>query len=391
MKIYIKDFGLSCALGNSKEEVATNLFDYNYQGKREVFKLVDGQTSPRFIVGGELPIIPDSLKQFDSRNNQLLLMALLEMKESIDLALTQVGKSKLGVIIGTSTSGIAEGIDALKNISENKLPSDFNYQLQEIGSPSEFIKSYLGLESVTYTISTACSSSARSFIEARNMIEAGICDAVIVGGGDSLNDLTLNGFHCLEALSLKQTNPMSKNRDGINIGEGAALFLLTKDKSDIQYLGGGSSSDAYHISSPDPSGAGAKSAMQAALNEAAIESSDVDYINLHGTGTPKNDEMESIAVAQTFTHGPLVSSTKPLVGHCLGAAGGLEIAFCALILSSTLNPNGVIPAHHWDEELDPTLSVLNLTGSVSNQSPQVCMSNSYAFGGNNASIIIGKS
>jgi 3-oxoacyl-[acyl-carrier-protein] synthase-1 len=391
MKVYIKDYGLSCALGNSKEEVAKNLFDFNFKGKSEEFKLVDGQTSPRFIVSGDLPKIPNHLKQYDSRNNRLILMSLLEIKKSIDLVLAKVGKSRLGVIIGTSTSGIAEGIDALKASSGNKLPANFNYQLQEIGSPSAFIEAYLGLESITYTISTACSSSARSFIEAKSMMDAGICDAVIVGGSDSLNELTLNGFHCLEALSLQQTNPMSKNRNGINIGEGAAIFLLTKDKSELEYLGGGSSSDAHHISSPDPSGAGAKAAMEMALRQASIKSSGVDYINLHGTGTPKNDEMEAIAVAETFIHAPFVSSTKPLIGHCLGAAGGLEIAFCALTLSTELNPDGVIPAHHWDGEVDPNLSTLNLTGVVKGSYPKVCMSNSYAFGGNNASIIIGKS
>jgi 3-oxoacyl-[acyl-carrier-protein] synthase I len=199
--------------------------------------------------------------------------------------------------------------------------------------------------------------------------------------------LTLNGFAALESMSSQRCNPLSRNRRGINIGEGAALFLMTRDEAPYALLGIGESSDAHHISAPDPQGIGAESAMRGALIDAKIAAARVDYLNLHATATPKNDEMESHAVARVFPEGVPTSGTKPLTGHCLGAAGGIEIAFCWLALR-----NGRLPQHLWDGDADPALPRLSLVGEdahLNGSSTRVCMSNSFAFGGNNISVLIG--
>ncbi len=391
MKIFINNYSLICSLGSTKEEVSKKLFSEKLLNDPKMYELVDKQVTPTFDITCDLPAIPAELAKYNSRNNQFILKCLNDLSSEISGMIQKYGSSRIGVVFGTSTSGIDEGIKAMSSARDGKLPDKYDYSIQEIGSPSSFIKEKLNLESIAYTISTACSSGARAFIEGKNLIKNGICDVVIVGGSDSLNDLTLNGFHCLEAISLKRTNPFSKNRTGINIGEGCALFLLTSEnlsqKPSLELLGAGESTDAYHISSPDPSGEGAASAMKMALAQAKLEPSNIDYINLHGTGTIKNDEMEAKAVSSLFKNTP-VSSTKPLVGHTLGAAGAIEAAFCALSLEKEYS-NGSLPIHFFDGEEDEELEKLNFVKNKSNVSPLICMSNSYAFGGNNASLIIG--
>jgi len=388
MRVFIQNFSLNCALGSTKENIAKKLFHTQKLNESSSFRLIDQSNTPVLKVEEDLPVIPKELKNFHSRNNQLILKTIIEIREDIDLLKSKYGAKRIGVVFGTSTSGVDEGIRALKLASDEALPESYKYEVQEIGSPSSFIKEYLRLESIAYTISTACTSGARTFIEARNLLKNDICDVVIVGGSDSLNDLTLNGFHSLEAISLERTNPMSKKRKGINIGEGCALFLLTKEKSQLELLGCGESTDAYHISSPDPSGAGAIAAMKMALEDAKIDTDKIDYINLHGTGTIKNDEMEALAVSSLFRNSPLVSSTKPFVGHTLGAAGAIELAFCALCLDQKLSESK-LPVHHWDECIDEGIASLNFVKSKSSKDVKVCMSNSYAFGGNNVSLILG--
>jgi 3-oxoacyl-[acyl-carrier-protein] synthase-1 len=390
--IYINSFALNCALGESNEEIATNLFSSELS-ECEFSTLVDNSITPIFKSPSVLNPLPIKFKKFNTRNNQLALHTLRYLETEIDCLKSTYGSDRIGVVLGTSTSGISDGIDALRSshtLNTGELPDEYDYYHQEIGSLSDFVKSYLSLNCVSYTISTACTSGARSFIEGKALIENGICDAVIVGGCDTLNDLTLNGFHCLEAISHQRTNPFSNNRDGINIGEGAAFFILSREKSPLALLGTGESSDAYHISSPDPSGKGAVTAMSNAIESAGLKPCDIDYINLHGTGTLKNDEMESLAVTTLFSDQVVsVSSTKPMVGHTLGAAGALEVGFCALCLGD-LNINKTLPIHFYDGVVDESISKLSLVTSLEAQSTQICMSNSYAFGGNNASIVLGK-
>jgi 3-oxoacyl-[acyl-carrier-protein] synthase-1 len=206
--------------------------------------------------------------------------------------------------------------------------------------------------------------------------------------------LTLNGFSALEAVSEQRCNPFSANRNGINIGEAAVLFLMSKSASDgqsIALLGSGASSDAHHISAPEPSGRGARQAMHKALSRAALQPSQISYLNLHGTATQHNDAMESLAVAALFPDGVPCSSTKPMTGHTLGAAGALEAAFCWLSLSAD-NPEHALAPHIWDGQADPDLPALNWVtpaDRLASIAPRFLMSNSFAFGGNNVSLIIG--
>ena len=228
-------------------------------------------------------------------------------------------------------------------------------------------------------------------VTARNLLRLCLCDAVITGGADSLCKLTLNGFASLESATASLCNPMSRNRCGINVGEAAALFVLRREHSDVALLGAGASSDAYHISSPDPSGRGAEAAMREAFRDASLDPlTGLGYLNLHATATPKNDEMESLATARVFPGGVPCSGTKPLTGHTLGASAATELAFCWLTLHPGWNPGRRLPPHRWDEEADPALPSLRLTDSDSRlEGPGLCMSNAFAFGGNNLSLLIG--
>jgi 3-oxoacyl-[acyl-carrier-protein] synthase-1 len=224
------------------------------------------------------------------------------------------------------------------------------------------------------------------------MIQSGLCDAVVAGGVDTLCKLTVRGFAALEATSKGIANPFSRHRDGINLGEGAALFLLSRDPSSIELLGVGETSDAYHISAPDPEGRGAEAAVRAALDDADCAPGNIGYVNLHGTGTQLNDAMESAMMARVFGRESVpASSTKPLTGHLLGAAAATELAFCWLALSG-YNAARELPVHHWDGERDALLDPLALVAPgtrLAERGRRCLMSNSFAFGGSNLSLVIG--
>ncbi|HSI38108.1 MAG TPA: beta-ketoacyl-[acyl-carrier-protein] synthase family protein [Methylotenera sp.] len=385
---YLSDLGIINALGCGADEVAQGLFTGDTSG----LVLEDGWLSQgRARVGrarGILPNIPAHLSEYACRNNQLLLAALAQIENSVESILTRFSRQRIGVVLGSSTSGMAEGEAAVAlHHHTGQLPKDYHYRQQELGMPALFLARYLNLSGPAYTISNACTSSAKAFQSARNLLRHGICDAVLVGGVDSLCKLTINGFTSLESTTTQLNNPMSQNRCGINIGEGAALFLMTTDEAAIELLGIGESSDAYHISAPHPDGLGAESAMRFALADAKLNAHDISYLNLHATATRKNDEMESHAVARVFSDGVACSGTKPMTGHTLGAAAATELAFCWLALK-----NNQLPPHIWDQSVDPTLSSINLIGTAekfTHNLQRACMSNSFAFGGSNVSLIVG--
>ena len=230
------------------------------------------------------------------------------------------GRHRIGVVLGTSTSGIEASERAVAHrLSQGAFPPEFHYRQQEIGRLAPFLAEVLGLTGPALTVSTACTSSGKALVTARNLLRLGLCDAVITGGSDSLCKLTLNGFASLESVTATLCNPLSRNRCGINVGEAAVLFLLRREPAEVALLGAGASSDAHHISSPEPSGRGAEAAMRAALAEAGLPPEGIGYLNLHATATPKNDEMESLATARVFPDGVPCSGTKPLTGHTLGA------------------------------------------------------------------------
>ena len=244
---------------------------------------------------------------------------------------------------------------------------------------------------------TACSYSAGAIIKGAELNLSGICDAVVAGGIDIASDTVLMGFDSLEAISSEITNPFSKNRHGITLGEAGAFFVMTKeilqDGLPVQLLGYGESADAYHMTSPDPTGDGAKRAMEKALDFAGIKPEEVDYINLHGTGTKYNDSMEANAVSAVFGKNEVaVSTTKPVTGHTLGAAGALEAAICYTCIEKNYGKAEIkLPVQVWDKQQDSEMPVLNIVDENSKNSGKVkiCLSNSFSFGGANSSLIIG--
>lgn len=392
MPSYLNALGLLCALGEGKQAVADTLLAGDDSGMRAE----DGWASDRRLTVGAvrttLPSMPAGFEAAHSRNNQLLLAAALQIAPELRAAIARHGATRVGLVLGTSTSGIREASDGIARfIKEGELPADYDYAQQEMAAPATFLADWLGLAGPVYCQSTACTSSARALLSAHRLLQQGLCDAVICGGVDSLCRLTLNGFSALEAVSAEPCNPFSVNRHGINIGEGAALFLMTRETSPIAFLGGGASSDAHHISAPHPQGLGARAAMEKALASADLAASDIDYLNLHGTATAHNDAMESHAVHGLFPATLPCSSTKPLTGHTLGAAGALEAAFCWLVLSE-YNRDGLLPPHRWDGQADSTLAPLQLVQAGDRLQRAVgrrLMSNSFAFGGNNVALILG--
>ncbi|QQK58374.1 beta-ketoacyl-[acyl-carrier-protein] synthase family protein [Shewanella sp. LC6] len=396
-RVAITQIGLCTPLGQTPEQVLARLIAGDTSAMQISDTLLFGQSTLVAPVTEPLPTIPAALAQFDCRNNQLLLAAAQQITDTVEQAKQTYGADRIGVVLGTSTSGISKGEAALAYRNQHgHFPADYHYFQQELGSTSDFLRQLFTLQGPCYTISTACSSSAKVFASAKRLLEAKLCDMVIVGGIDSLCQLTVNGFHALESVSKGHCNPFSANRDGINIGEGAALFTLTlatdntANEACVLLAGIGESSDAHHMSAPHPEGAGAIAAMQAALDDAQISAQDIDYINLHGTATPKNDAMESRAVLSVFGDTPPpASSTKPLVGHTLGAAGAIEAAFCYLLLSPH-NHSFALPPHRFDgqqDPQDPSIALVAPMQSAEHGKLNYVMSNSFAFGGSNASLI----
>lgn len=388
MNFSLTALGVLCALGNDKKEILNNATIGNINGMIKKKDCVPYRT----IFFGEVKHkLPKTLEnKFNTRCNQLLLASLEQIKENIIELKYNYKPSRIGIVLGSSNTGVQEAQQNInKWLKEKKIPQNFSISHFELGLPSDFLKYTLKLSGPSYTISTACSSSAKAFISAKNLIANDICDAVIVGGVDSFCSFALNGFASLEALSEDLTNPFSKNRTGINLGEGVALFIMEKDKNGIQLLGAGESSDAYHLTKPEPSGEGAKDSILKALKNANLNPSDIDYINLHGTGTIYNDLMESKAIYSIFKDTVPCSSSKPLTGHILGGSGAVELALCYLLISNKDLSPLLIP-HIFDGELDLELSPINLIKPFTRKKISIALSNSFAFGGSNATLIVGE-
>ena len=386
--IYISAVGMINALGNNQDEIAANLTRGEAPGMRPRTGWLQGHPHAGLAgVDGELPTIPDEFSAHRSRNNQLLLAALAQIQPQVDDAIAQFGRDRVAIVLGTSTSGLDEG-DAHVDLTLNgNTSSAWQYPQQELGDPSRFLANWLQLEGPAYTISTACSSSARAIISGRRLIDAGLVDIAIVGGADTLSRMPVNGFNSLESLSPTLCEPFGRDRRGITIGEAAALMVLTREPAEVALLGTGESSDAYHISAPHPQGQGAIHAITQALNEAGLHAGDIGYINLHGTATPLNDQIESQVVHDLFGENVPCSSTKHLTGHTLGAAGITEAALGWLILTHNLPlPPQDFTRYAPDDTLPPC-GVLHR--SIALKKP-VILSNSFAFGGNNASILLGR-
>lgn len=356
--------------------------------------------------------------RYDMRLLRILEAALRQLDGTVARAKERYGAARIGVCVGSCDNGSELSLAAhTAYFRSGEFPQNYALTVQGADYPARYAARRFGLTGAVLAFATACSSSASALVTARALILAGICDAVIAGGVDVTSPTVLLGFDGLEAVSADITNPFSANRHGITLGEGAAFFVLSRDDFDdtgMVLAGTGESADASHMTAPLADGTGAQMAMEAALRDAGISACDIDYINLHGTGTRLNDSMESKAVVAVFGTAATasaeitdktdddnsrfvgaganccpscpvpVSSTKPLTGHTLGAAGALELAACFLAAR-----HRILPVHRWDGVRDESLSPLNFVNKSDCPHPlRWCMSNSFAFGGCNVSLIL---
>ena len=358
MGVAIRDFFMASALGAGKTATLENYRRRFAPGIRPCRGDIPGREIWFGSVVEELPTLAD--RRWDMRANRLLEFAVRDSAfgASLEYLRATYAAGRVGVVLGASNTGIDEAQRLVDEwLDRGEKPAEFDFSLIELGTPAAYLQQRLSVSSPAYTISTACSSAAKAFGAAVRLIEKGVCDAVVAGGVDGRCRFAMNGFAALGALSAGRCRPLADDRDGINLGEAVALFILERGANGVRVNAVGESSDAYHATAPDPAGGGAEAAMRAALASAGLRADDVDYLNLHGTGTLANDAMELQAARRVFSPLPrLTESTKDLTGHCLGAAGAIEAALCALLIEA---------------------------GEA-----KTAMSNSFAFGGSNASVIL---
>ena len=331
--------------------------------------------------------LPPALARWDCRNNRLAHLALIQddFPDHVARARDRYGAHRVAIILGTSTSGILAAEAAYRDRDATGiLPSTFDYgTTQDLFSLAALVREALALTGPAYVVSTACASSARCFIDAANLIAAGLADAAVVGGADTICRMTLHGFRALELIAPGPCRPGAAARDGISIGEAAGFALLEPNGDGLHFLGAGASSDGHHMSSPHPEGAGAAAAMRAALQSARLAPADIDWINLHGTGTRANDAAEDLAVAAVFGSAIPASSTKGWTGHTLGACGILEAVIAAECIAS-----GLIPAALALDAPDPTFRARH--AETERRPIARVLSNSFGFGGINCSLVLGR-
>ena len=392
--LWLSQFTATSSIGRGLEQTLAALRQRRTGLAPCAFETVELATFVGEVAGVDAVQLPTRLADFDCRNNRLALLGLMQdgFAEAVHAAIAKYSAQRIGVFLGTSTSGILQTELAYRRREpvSGALPADYIYgTTHNTFSVADFTRRYFGLTGPAVVVSSACSSSAKAFGSARRMMAAGLIDAAMVGGVDSLCLTTLHGFNSLELISQQACRPFDAQRNGISIGEAAAFALLERapqylDADAVLLLGIGESSDAYHMSSPHPDGLGARMAMQDALHMACLKSSEIDYINLHGTATQTNDAAESKAVQTVFGSGTPCSSTKGATGHTLGAAGGVEAVICALALRHGLLPAGLNTQH-----LDPALELDYLLDNREQRVARV-LSNSFGFGGTNCSLIFGR-
>ncbi|MDO8861128.1 beta-ketoacyl-ACP synthase [Haliea sp. E1-2-M8] len=392
--VFLNHAGAICSLGADLASVEDNLFPSEQltPGSEGNFLTLSdawspGRTLPLGLVTGHLPSTVIAAE--NTRNNRLLAASLSPLYGVVEGLKSRHGRHRIGIVVGTSTSGIAEGEAALTCDSAGaRLVPGYRYTSQELSAPTRFLARCLDVSGPCWTQSSACTSGAKALASAARLLRLGVCDAVVAAGVDSLCHMTVAGFSSLLVTAESHCNPFSRNRCGINIGEASAVFVLSREPGPVRLAGVGESSDAYHISSPDPEGKGAAAAMLQALSMAQTDPAQIDYVNLHGTATPQNDAMEALAVNRVFGPDVPCGSTKPLTGHTLAAAGAIEALVCWLLLQRDDNR---LPPHLWDGEVDPDLAALNGLARSNGVAPaRMVMSNSFAFGGNNLSLVLSR-
>ncbi len=388
--LLLKTFTVTTALGRGNAQTLSALRAQRSGLQARAWETVDLSTCIGEVEGLDAVDMRADLQQFDCRNNRLAQLALEQdgFMQSVQAAADRYGKKRIGVFLGSSTSGILSSEQAYRERDpvSGALPASHSYRhTHNMFSVADFVCHYADLQGPAHVVSTACSSSAKVFGAAQRMIDCGMIDAAVVGGVDSLCLTTLYGFNSLQLVSSRPCMPFDAQRDGISIGEGAAFILLERaDQAradDILLCGVGESSDAHHMSAPHPEGLGARLAMQAALDMAGLQPQAIGYINLHGTATPSNDAAEGLAVSAMFGSDTSCSSTKGHTGHTLGAAGGVEAVLCALALRHGFLPGGV-----GTRELDARLHCNYLLANKE-RAIHHALSNSFGFGGSNCSLL----
>ncbi len=391
-KVRIIDYDLISAAGFGVEALWANILSQESGLRENDLKGSKLKTWIGKVEAAESYVWDTKYSPYVSRNNALAALCLdrPKLRESIARCVRTFGNERVGLIVGSSTSSIDRTEEAYRHIENGKFKPEFLQPLvNNPHAPSIFVAKYLGLEGPALTINTACSSSAKVFASAARWLEAGIVDAVLVGGVDSLCLSVLHGFHSLQLVSEEPCMPFDDKRRGINLGEAAGFALLSREdaklkSSDFVLSGWGESSDAHHMSHPHPAGLGAQLAMEQALKVSELQAEDIDYINLHGTASQANDLIEGQLVQKSFAACP-VSSTKGWMGHTLGAAGISEAVICLESLK-----HNVIPGSLNLQEVDEQLKHLNIVANNRNASLTHVMSNSFGFGGNNCSLVFSK-
>ena len=390
MPVAVSDYTLVSALGHGRAATLAALQAGRTGLVQREFETAVLGSWLGVVDEADSPVLSSDLAAHDCRNNRLAELGLRAdgFGERVREAARRWGADRVGVFLGTSTSGILQTEIAYRHrdAASGALPASLHYETSHNAySVAGYVRAALGLRGPAHVVSTACSSSAKVFATAQRMIAAGLVDAAVVGGVDSLCMTTLYGFKSLELLSADVCRPWDAQRDGLSLGEAAAFALLERESADpaAWLLGAGESSDGHHMSSPHPEGAGAAAAMRGALEQAGLQAKDVDYLNLHGTGTPGNDAAEDRAVISVFGPDLPCSSTKGYTGHTLGAAGGVEAAIAMLALQHGCMPAGLHvlhpdPALHAKYLREPRVQLLRTVAS-----------NSFGFGGSNASLIFG--
>ncbi len=385
--IYVNAFTALNALGNTADEIFRSI--------------IAGQCGitmeSRIFRDAEFPVaeiqtldehLPDKIESFRNRCCAIAFACLNRLSGMIDILKQQYSPSRIGMVCATSASGTNEVERQWRDNGDFRIDYHHTHIFQSV---AKCLQTYFDLQGPVFSVSTACSSSANAMKSAMHLLNSGICDAVITGGVDALCNTTYYGFQSLQIMDSTPCKPFDRNRKGLSLGEGAAFFILSRDRNALhreddalKVCGIGTSSDAYHMTAPDPDGRGARMAMLKALDAAGISASDVDYINLHGTGTPLNDLVESQSVQRIFGSETPCSSTKGYTGHLLGAAAAVESAICLKVLQT-----GILPANLNLTDPDPEIEINLVTASTRKSRIYFVLNNSFAFGGNNTSIVFG--
>lgn len=385
-RIFISAVNCVSAAGINLEETRRTLLSDAFTALDAVDGLIEGK---RIAYGMVKALADDAEPDYRMTRTEKLIDLCLKGLPGINDLKKRYGSARIAVILGASTSGMHEIEGGMRRRQETgELPENFSVDALNLGRPAEFVARRIGAAGPVYTVSNACASGAMAIASAATLLRAGLADAVVTGGIDGFSQFTTRGFNSLGALSDTPCRPFAKDRNGINLGEGGALVVLTREESPVELAGWGVTSDAYHASAPHPEGLEPSRAMQTALNAAHLTATDIDFVSAHGTATQLNDAMEAKAVNRVLGNGARIASLKPYTGHLLAGAGAMQAAFAWLLLVD--NPEGRLFVNQTGGDVDPDLAPVHLVESPETLGRPLTavMGNAFAFGGSNAVLVM---